>query len=121
MTLQELYSLIGGDYDQAMRVLRVEKLLDKHIRRFAENDTAERLLSACVVMDQNELFEAAHALKGVSSNLGLTYLTSAASEISEEFRSGNGRTMSDDEVKNKVKEIRDMFNRTVDIIKQYEA
>ncbi len=121
MTLQELYSVIGGDYDKAMCVLRIEKLLDKHIRRFAENDSVEKLLSACDIMDQNELFEAAHALKGVSANLGLTYITSAASEISEEFRSGNERTMSDDEVKNKVNEIRDMFNRTVDSIKQYEA
>ena len=29
MTLQELYIEIGGDYDQAVRVLRVEKLIDK--------------------------------------------------------------------------------------------
>ena len=31
MTLKELYSKIGGDYDQAVRVLRMEKLIDKHI------------------------------------------------------------------------------------------
>ena len=31
MTLQELYSQIQGDYDKAMQVLRMEKLLDKDI------------------------------------------------------------------------------------------
>ena len=32
MTIQELYGKIGGDYEQALRVLRMDKLLDKHIR-----------------------------------------------------------------------------------------
>ena len=34
MTLPELYQTIGGDYDQALRVLHIEKLIDKHIRKF---------------------------------------------------------------------------------------
>ena len=35
MTIQELYQMIDGDYDQAIRVLRVDKLIDKHIRNSA--------------------------------------------------------------------------------------
>ena len=46
MTLQELYSEIGGNYDQAVSVLRVDKLIDKHIRRFIENGVEESLLKA---------------------------------------------------------------------------
>ena len=37
MTLQELYRQIGGDYEQALKVLRVEKLADKHIRKLPGN------------------------------------------------------------------------------------
>ena len=37
MTLQELYQMIDGDYDQALRVLRMDKLLDKHIRKLTKN------------------------------------------------------------------------------------
>ena len=29
MTLRELYENIGGSYDQAINVLRIEKLMDK--------------------------------------------------------------------------------------------
>ena len=32
MTIEELYEQIGGDYEQAKRVLRMDKLIDKHIR-----------------------------------------------------------------------------------------
>ena len=34
MTLKELYEEIGGSYEQATKVLRMDKLIDKHIRRF---------------------------------------------------------------------------------------
>ena len=46
MTLRELYSSIGEDYEQALRVLRVEKLVDKHIRKFTQNGVIEALLAA---------------------------------------------------------------------------
>lgn len=33
MTIRELYQNMGGDYDQAIRILRVDKLIDKHIKK----------------------------------------------------------------------------------------
>ncbi len=59
MTLQELYQNIGGDYAQALRVLRVEKLVDKHIRKFTENSAVTALLAAGETMDPTQLFETA--------------------------------------------------------------
>ena len=46
MTLKELYQRIDGDYEQAVSVLRIEKLMDKHIRKFSKNGVVERLLEA---------------------------------------------------------------------------
>ena len=43
MTLQELYQTINGDYEQAMRVLRMEKLMDKHIRKLTKNGVVDAL------------------------------------------------------------------------------
>ena len=120
MTLQELYQNIGGDYEQAIGVLRVEKLVDKHIRKFTKNDVVERLLTAGESMDPTELFEAAHAMKGVSSNLGLVALSDAASELTEEYRPGNERKLSDDEVKTRIQSIRDLYSLTVEKIQRYE-
>ena len=71
MTLRELYQNIDGDYDQAMRVLRIEKLVDKHIRKFSQNGVVERLLEAGRTKDAQEMFESAHAMKGICGNLGL--------------------------------------------------
>ena len=99
MTIQDLYQNIGGDFDQAIRVLRVDKLVDKHIRKFTKNGVVEELLAAGESMDPGALFDASHAAKGVCANLGLTSLSELASEICEEFRPGNQRTLSDEEVR----------------------
>lgn len=120
MTLTELYQEIGGDYDQALRVMRVEKLMDKHLRRFPDNGVVEGLLAAGESMDPEKLFEAAHAVKGVCSNLGLVNLSEAASEITEEYRPGNARKLSDDEVKAKIESIRRMYEKVTEGIRKYE-
>ena len=91
MTLKELYAGIGGDYDRAMSVLRIEKLLDKHIKKLPDNDIFQKLGEAGKSLDATALFETSHAVKGVCYNLGLITLAEAASEISEEFRPGNPR------------------------------
>ena len=119
MTLQELYTLIDGDYEQALRVLRMDKLLDKHIRKLAQNSVVDRLLEAEKDMDPTTLFEAAHATKGVCANLGLTKLSAAASDIAEEYRPGNARHLTDAEVKEKIRYIAELYAKTVAGIKQY--
>ena len=119
MTLRELYQSIGGDYDQALRVLRVEKLVDKHIRKLEGNSAFESLFSAAERMDGGQLFEAAHAIKGVCGNLGLVRLASAASEITEEFRPGNGRSLDDEEIRDKLEGIRNLYGRTIEGIHRY--
>ena len=120
MTLQELYSEIGGNYDQAVSVLRVDKLIDKHIRRFIENGVVENLLEAGKTMNPNDLFERGHAVKGVCANLGLSKLSELASEITDDFRPGNQRKLSDAEVSEKLREIEELYKKTVDGIKSYE-
>ena len=120
MTLQELYENINGDYAQAMRVLRMEKLMDKHIRKLTKNGVVDKLLAAGETMDPTALFEAAHAAKGVCGNLGLVALASAASEIAEEFRPGNARRMDDAEVKEKLGAIAALYRKTAEGIARYE-
>ncbi|MBE6473384.1 MAG: Hpt domain-containing protein [Coriobacteriaceae bacterium] len=121
MTLQELYESIGGDYEQALRVLRVEKLIDKHIRKLTGNGVVDNLLAAGETMDPTQLFETAHATKGVCANLGLTRIAGLASEIAEEFRPGTPRTMSDDEVKDKLRAIDGLYETTKEGIGRYVA
>lgn len=120
MTLQELYAQIDGNYEQAIRVLRVEKLMDKHIRKLTKNGVVEKLLEAAGEMDPVQMFETAHAMKGVCGNLGLSRLSEMASDIAEEFRPGNERKMTDEAVKAEVEEIRSLYGKTAEGIRRYE-
>ena len=120
MTLKELYAEIDGDYDKAMQVLCIEKLLDKHIRKFPENGIFKELDNAAKNMDETAIFESSHAIKGVCANLGLVKLAQMSSAVCEEFRPGNERKLSDKEVKNSVDEITALYNKTVAAIKKYE-
>ncbi|MBR0302804.1 MAG: Hpt domain-containing protein [Clostridia bacterium] len=121
MTLRELYDAIGGDYDRAIAVLRIEKLMDKHIRRLPANPVFADLDAAGESMDPVRLFESAHAIKGVCSNLGLITLADVASEICDEFRDGAVRRLSDEQIKEKISEIDDGFNKAADAIREYDA
>ena len=121
MTIQELYQMIGGDYEQAKRVLRVDKLIDKHIRKLTDSGVIEKLLAAEERMDPVELFETAHAVKGITANLGLVAISEAASVIAEEYRPGSVRKMNDEEVKEKLAEIRALYERTEEGIRAYSA
>lgn len=120
MTLKELYLSIDGDYDQGIRILRMEKLMDKHIRKFSKNGIVERLLAAGEAKDPVEIFESAHAMKGICGNLGLKDLSDLASDLAEEFRPGNVRKLTDDEVARKLAVIAAKYQKAADGIRRYE-
>ena len=121
MTIQQLYEKIGGNYEQAVRVMKKDKLIDKYVRKLKDSDAGEQLAQAGEAMDAAKLFDSAHALKGVCANLGLDALANAADEITEEFRSGNSRKLSDAEVREKVEALLTRLRNTVKGIEEYEA
>ena len=120
MTLQELYQNMGEDYEQAIRVLRMDKLVDKHIRKLTKNGVVDNLLKAGETMDPTQMFECAHAMKGVCANLGLTNLSQAASDIAEEYRPGKTRRHTDEEVKAMLSRIAAAYRKIADAIREYE-
>ena len=121
MTIQELYAKMGGDYDQAVRVMKKDKLIDKYVRKLTASNVGEMLAQAGKTMDGTKLFESAHAMKGVCSNLGLVALANAADEITEEFRPGNARKLSDEQVKEKLQAVIQRYEDTTRCIREYEA
>ena len=70
-------------------------------------------------MNPTQLFESAHAMKGVCANMGFDKLAEAVGVITEEFRPGNQRKLSDEEVKSALADIDAMYKRTVAGIEQY--
>ena len=120
MTIKELYDRIGGNYDQAVRVMKSDRLIDKYVRKLTASQVAESLAEAGKTMDPVKLFESAHAMKGVCSNLGLEALANAVSDITEEFRPGNARKFSDDDVRARLDAIARQYQITAEGIRDYE-
>ncbi|MBO7703805.1 MAG: Hpt domain-containing protein [Solobacterium sp.] len=121
MTIQELYETIGGNYQHALQILKMDKLIDRYVRKLESSGVDQALVTARETMDPKALFEAAHGMKGICANLGLDDLAAAAEVITEEYRPGNTRKMSDEAVNEKLDEITEMYQRTLEGIRRYVA
>ncbi|MBP5166886.1 MAG: Hpt domain-containing protein [Oscillospiraceae bacterium] len=121
MTLQELYRSIDGSYDQALRVMKAEKLIGRHILKLAGSGLSDMLAQAASSMDPSAIFESTHAIKGVGANLGLVRLSEQASELADEFRPGASRQFSDSEAAEKLAALSELLGSTVEGIRRYEA
>ena len=119
MTLQELYQNMEGDYDQALRVLRMDRLVDKHIRKFPQNISMDELIAAKEDLNPERLFDSSHALKGICASLGLKGIADIATEISDEFRPGSSRKMTDEEVVAKIEQIARLYQKAKEEILRY--
>ncbi|MBR0265919.1 MAG: Hpt domain-containing protein [Clostridia bacterium] len=121
MTVKELYERMGGDYDAAVKIMMMDSMIAKFIVKVPDDPTYGRLMAAVETMDTAGIFEAAHTLKGVAANFGLTKLSTLASELTEEFRPGRERQMSDEEVREKLEAIRKLHEQTVEGIRAFTA
>lgn len=87
MTLEECYNAIGSDYIAAKtRMGGSEKMLEKFVRKFPNDKTADGLVESFEGKDFQTAFRMAHTLKGLCANLGLDKLKSSSSELTEALR-----------------------------------
>ncbi len=121
MTIQEVYEQIGGNYAHAQQIMKKDKMIQKYLLKLESSGVYEGLRAAGETMDPTALFEAGHALKGVTANLGLDTLSAAASEVTEEFRPGNARRHTDEEVKAMLARVDALYARTAAGIRQIAA
>ena len=89
MTIQECYQVLGGDYAQVEKRLQGIHLIRKFIAKFLDDGSYPELCRAMEQGQTEEVFRAAHTLKGVSANLGFDRLTASSGELTELLR---GRT-----------------------------
>lgn len=84
--------------DEALRrMLGNEGLLLKFLGKFCEDESYNKLVAAMESGDRKEAFIAAHTLKGLAGNLGLTGLMNAVVPVVEALR-GDGPDTFDPEL-----------------------
>lgn len=88
MTLQECYAAMGGNYNDALGRLRSERLVQKFVLKFLADGSYDLLTQSMEEENYAEAFRAAHTIKGVCQNLGLTKLLNSSSELAEALRNG---------------------------------
>lgn len=88
MTLQECYTAMGGNFEEAMGRLRSEKIVKKFVLKFLNDGSYNLLIQSMEEKNYEEAFRAAHTIKGVCQNLSFTQLYQSGNALSEALRSG---------------------------------
>ena len=89
---QDCFEEYGADYTETMeRFMKNEGLYLKILKMLPNDKSIEELDAALKENRREDAFRAAHALKGVSANLGLTPLYQAVCEILEPLRAQEER------------------------------
>lgn len=86
---KEIFDAYGGDYESTMeRFMRNEGMYLRFLDMLFQDGNLKKLGDALQSGAMAEAFEAAHTLKGVTGNMGLTPLYTAVCRIVEPLRKG---------------------------------
>lgn len=87
---REIFSAYGADYDSTMtRFVNNQAMYLRLLRMFFKDENLTLLGNALEVSGYRKAFEAAHTLKGVAANMGLTPFFDKVCEIVEPLRAGS--------------------------------
>lgn len=86
MNVKECYEMLGGDYDEIMRLMISEERVIKYLLKFKEDHCMLDLTTALNDKRYDEAFRFAHTLKGVSINLMMKRLEASCSALTEALR-----------------------------------
>ncbi len=89
MTIKECYDIMNGNYEEALRRLMNDSLIQRFLNKFINDKSFENLCAAMSAEDYEQAFQEAHSLKGVSQNMAFTALSDAVCALTEELRGGN--------------------------------
>lgn len=87
--IQDAYEQLGADYNDVLKRLMNEQLVARFLGKFLDDASFANLKQALAAGDAQAAFMAAHTLKGVCQNLGLSNLFVPVNEITESLRGGS--------------------------------
>ena len=90
MDTAKCYEAFGGNYEAVSNRIPGDALIEKFLVKFLDDTSYDSLCSSMSVGDCKGAFSAAHTLKGVSANLGISSLFVAADALTESLRNVEG-------------------------------
>ncbi len=88
MTLEECYAAMNADYEGVLRRFMTEDRVKRFVTKLPADNNFDMLKAAMEKKDFEAAFRAAHTLKGLGLNLGLTALSDSSAKLSDALRSG---------------------------------
>lgn len=115
MTLQECYMAMEGDYEDVVKRLRGERLVQKFVLKFLDDGSYDLLCTSLAQKNYEEAFRAAHTIKGMCQNLSFTRLQESSSLLTEELRFGCGPN-----VEPLMAQVTEDYQRTIEAIRNFQ-
>ena len=116
MTLQECFIALEGDYNDVIGRLRSERMVQKYVLKFLDDQNFALLCRALESGNLEEAFRAAHTLKGLCQTLGFTKLQLSSSMATEKLRAGDLEG-----ARGLLALVRGDYERTVNAISVYQS
>lgn len=120
MTVQELYASIGS-YEDVKARLMSDSIIARIVVKFPNDLSFEQLIQAWEQGDHAEVFRAAHTMKGVCANLGLSQLFATLSEIVEAYRPGQEGEQSAVDMADQVEILKLQYDQAVKEIQKFAS
>ena len=114
MTTKECYEKMGSNYEKVLGRLGSEMIIKKFAIKFLDDSSFQNLKDALAGKNLDDLFRAAHTLKGVCVNLGFDKLYEASSKITEQLRAG--KLEGCDEM---LKDVEKEYEMTISVLKEF--
>ena len=120
MNLKECYQAFGGDYEDTMKRMGMERLLQKFMLKFLDDKSFEELCSSMEQKKYEEAFRAAHTLKGLCLNLGFKTLAESSSSLTEALRSQQFEESNLVEIMRMLEQVKRDYEMTVSVITEFK-
>lgn len=120
MNLQECYQAFGGDYEDTMKRMGMERLLQKFMLKFLDDKSFEELCSSMEQKKYEEAFRADHTLKGLCLNLGFKTLAESSSSLTEALRSQQFEESNLVEIMKMLEQVKRDYEMTVSVITEFK-
>lgn len=117
MKLPAFYAVCGGSYEDAVARFQKEERVTKFLRMLPGDDSMDILSGALAQKDAPTAFRAAHTLKGLALNLGLTGLAASVSALTECLR---GQSVMPPEADGLFERVRRDYGMVIENLEQLE-